>query len=66
MLFKQADVLHHHASIHGFAHVVDGEQGHLHSGERFHFHAGGANGFYGGGATFKRTKNLSLSQIPAC
>jgi hypothetical protein len=25
MLFQQADVLHHHASIDGFAHVVDGE-----------------------------------------
>jgi len=50
MLFQERNALHHHAPVHGFAHVVDGEQGHLHRGERFHLHASGADGFHGGGA----------------
>ncbi len=33
MLFQQRDAVHGHAPVHGFAHVVDGEQGHLHGGE---------------------------------
>jgi hypothetical protein len=28
MLFQQGDAGHGHAPVHGFAHVVDGEQGH--------------------------------------
>ena len=66
MLFQERNALHHHAPVHGFAHVVDGEQGHLHSGEGFHLHASGADGFNRGGAASKRTKYLRLSQITAC
>ena len=50
MLFKQVHIGHRHPTVHGFAHVVDREQGHLHSGERLHLHAGLTHGFHGGGA----------------
>jgi len=48
MFLQQAHVGDGHAAVHGFAHVVDGEQGHLHGGQGFHFHAGGAGAFRGG------------------
>jgi hypothetical protein len=35
MLFQQLDTGHGHAPVHGFAHVIDGEQGDLHGGEGF-------------------------------
>ena len=44
MLLQQLDVVHRHAAIHRFAHVVNGEQGDLHGGEGFHLHAGLADG----------------------
>jgi hypothetical protein len=33
MLFQQRDAIDGHAPVHGFAHIVDGEQGNLHGGE---------------------------------
>jgi len=48
MFFQQADIGDGHAAVHGFAHVVDGEQGHLHSGQGFHLHARGARALRGG------------------
>jgi hypothetical protein len=33
MFLQQAHVGDGHAAVHGFAHVVDGEQGHLHGGQ---------------------------------
>lgn len=33
-LFQQPDVAHHHAAVDGLAHVVDGQQPHLHGGRR--------------------------------
>ena len=50
MLLQHPHVGHGHATVHGFAHVVDGEQGDLHGGQGFHFYAGLADGFYRGGA----------------
>ena len=47
MFLHHPHVVDGHAAVHGFAHVVDGEQGYLHGGEGFHFHAGGSDGFYG-------------------
>ena len=35
MLFQQLHIGDDHAAVHGFTHVVDGEQGHLHGGEGF-------------------------------
>jgi hypothetical protein len=35
MLFQQGDAGHGHAAVHGFAHVVDGEQGNAHGREGF-------------------------------
>ncbi len=35
VFFQQAHVGDGHAAVHGFAHVVDGEQGHLHGGQGF-------------------------------
>ena len=66
MLFPQGNSVHRHAAVHGFAHVVNGEQGNLHGNEGFHLYAGGANSFDGGGAAFIRTKYIRLSQISAC
>ncbi len=45
MLFQQRDAVDSHATVHGFAHVVNGEQGSGAGGEGFHFHAGLAVGF---------------------
>jgi len=35
MLFQQGDPVHGHAPVHGFAHVVDGEQGDIDGREGF-------------------------------
>jgi hypothetical protein len=35
MFFQQGHAVHGHAPVHGFAHVVNGEQGHLHGREGF-------------------------------
>jgi len=35
MLFQQLHVGDRHAAVHGFAHIVDGEQGDLHGGQGF-------------------------------
>ena len=35
MLFQQRDAVHGHAPVHGFAHVVNGEQGNLHGRQNF-------------------------------
>ena len=35
MLFKQLHIGDGHAPVHGFAHVINREQGHLHGGEGF-------------------------------
>ena len=50
MLLQHPHIGHGHATVYGFAHVVDGEQGDLHGGQGFHFYAGLADGFYRGGA----------------
>lgn len=42
--------LHGHLLVHGFAHVIDGQQCYLHGGKGFHLNARGAYGFDGGGA----------------
>ncbi len=34
MLFQQGHAVDGHAAVDGFAHVVDGQQGHLHGRER--------------------------------
>ena len=52
MLFPQGNSVHRHATVYGFAHVVNSEQGNLNGGERFHLDAGGADGFYGCGAAY--------------
>lgn len=49
-LLEEANAFHGHAAVDGLAHVVDGEQAHLHSGEGFHLDAGAADGFGGDGA----------------
>ncbi len=36
MLFKQVHIGHRHATVHGFAHVINREEGYLHGGEGFH------------------------------
>ena len=66
VLFAQGNAVHGHASVDGFAHVINREEADLYGGECFHLYARGANRFGGCGATFKRTNNLSLSQFPAC
>jgi hypothetical protein len=35
MLFQQMHIGHRHATVHGFAHIVNSQQGHLHGGEGF-------------------------------
>jgi hypothetical protein len=50
MLFQQLHIGDGHAPVHGFAHVVNGEQGHLHGREGFHFNACLAVHLGGGGA----------------
>ena len=37
---EEADRIHFHASVNGFAHVVDGEARNAYGGEGLHFHAG--------------------------
>ena len=56
MLLHHAHVVDGHAAVHGLAHVVDGEQGHLHGGEGFHLDAGGADGFHRCGTKYAWTK----------
>ena len=46
-------MLFHHA------HVVDGEQGHLHGDEGFHLLTGGANGLLGCGTKYGRSARLA-------
>ena len=50
MLLQQAHIGDGHAPVHGFTHVVDGQQGDLHSGEGFHLHTGLPHRLNGGGA----------------
>jgi hypothetical protein len=50
VLFQKLHIGDDHAPVHGFAHVVDGEQGHLHGREGFHFNACLAVHLGGGGA----------------
>ncbi len=45
MLFQQGHAVDGHAPVDGFAHVVDGEQRHLHGGQGFHLHTGLTHGF---------------------
>ena len=44
--FQQAHVGDGHAAVHGFAHVINREQGDLHGGEGFHLDAGLTHRFY--------------------
>lgn len=46
MLLQHAHTVNGHAALGRFAHVMDGQQRHLHGGEGFHFNAGGADDFY--------------------
>jgi hypothetical protein len=55
MLLQHPHIGHGHATVDGFAHVVDRKQGDLHGGQGFHFYAGLADGFYRGG-----TNNSSI------
>jgi len=48
VFLKQSNIGDFHPSVNCLAHVIDGEQRHLHSGERFHFYARLSNGFDGG------------------
>ena len=66
MLFQQLHVGDDHAPVHSFAHVVDGEQGHLHGGEGFHFNAGLPVHFGGGGAhhTARGRQDFKLDRDP--
>ena len=50
MLFQQSHAIDGHAAVHGFAHVIDREQGHLHGGQGFHLDTRLADGFGRGGA----------------
>ena len=61
MLLHHAHVVDGHAPVHGLAHVVDGEQGHLHGGESFHLYAGGADGFHGCGAKYACSARLACA-----
>ena len=61
MLFHHAHVVDGHAAVHGLAHVVDGEQGHLHGGEGFHLYAGGADGFHSCGTKYARSARLACA-----
>src|SRR5205085_7146755 len=45
--FQQTNIRDAHLFIHGFAHVVNGEQRHRDAGQRFHFHAGLRDGARG-------------------
>jgi hypothetical protein len=48
MLLQHPHVSYGHAAVHGFAHVVNGEQGDLHSCQGFHLYTGLSYGFYRG------------------
>ena len=61
MLFHHAHVVDGHAAVHGLAHVVDGEQGHLHGGEGFHLDAGLAYGFDGCSAIYAASARLGCA-----
>ena len=61
MLFHHAHVVDGHAAVHGLAHVVDGEQGHLDGGEGFHLYAGGADGFHGCGTKYACSVRLTYA-----
>jgi hypothetical protein len=50
LLGGHLDALHAHALVHRLAHVVHGQQGHLHRRQGFHFHAGLAMGLHRGRA----------------
>ncbi len=60
MLFQQMHIGHRHATVHRFAHVIDGQQGHLHRGEGFHLYAGLTHRFDSGGAFQKSFLNNIL------
>ena len=51
MLLHQLHMVDGHAPVHRLAHVINGQQGHLHRSQSFHFHTGLAVGFNGRGAT---------------
>ena len=61
MLFHHAHIVDGHAPVPGLAHVVDGEQGHLHGGEGFHLYAGGADGFHRCSTKYARSARLSCA-----
>ena len=61
MLLHHAHIVDGHAAVHGLAHVVDGEQGHLHGGEGFHLYAGGADGFHRCSTKYARSARLSCA-----
>jgi hypothetical protein len=44
MLFHDPDIGHDHAAVDRLAHVVHGQQAHLHTRQRFHLDAGLADG----------------------
>jgi len=48
VFFQQPHPFHHHAPVNRLAHVVDGEQPHLHGSQGFHFHAGFVGNAAGG------------------
>ena len=48
--FQQLHIINRHATVGGFAHVVDCQECDLHGGERLHFHTGLITGFGGGPA----------------
>jgi hypothetical protein len=48
MLFQQLHIGDGHAAVHGFAHVVNGQQGELDGGQGFHFDTGLTDGFHCG------------------
>ena len=48
VLLQQMHIGHRHATVYGFAHVIDREQRHLDGGERFHLHTSLTYGFNGG------------------
>ena len=61
MLLHHAHIVDGHAAVHGLAHVVDGEQGHLHRREGFHLDAGGADGFHRCSTKYARSARLSCA-----
>ena len=51
-------VAHHHAAVDGLAHVVDGEQRHLHRGERLHLDPGARGALDRGAALDARMRRV--------